>query len=353
MLRKKVKIGDKWIGDDEPCFIVFEAGATHTGLDTAIEMVDHAKAAGADAIKFQTIFVDKIMSRQDVQFEYESTTGAKVESLAQILKRREMPYEDWAKLKAHADEVGILFFSTPDSFESIDFLAKIGSPCLKIAGGDMNNYPLISHAARTGLPVLLDTRGTLGELEQAISTCLEADNDQIIIGHCPTGYPSVLDSVRLRMIQLYLTTFPYPVGFSDHCPDIDMNIAALSMGAHFVEKTITLDKGIESAEHIMSLEPHEMAGFVRRLRDVEQAMGATGARTMSSNELEGMRKARRSVVLTRDARAGEAITSDLINYKRPGYAISPNLTHMVVGKRLRHDVAADVPVEWGDLTDDC
>ncbi len=111
--RKKVKIGDKWIGDGEPTFIVFEGGATHTGLESAINMVDHAKHAGVDAIKFQTIFVDKIMSRQDVQFEYESTSGTKMEALTTILKRREMPYADWAKLKAHADEVGMLFFSTP------------------------------------------------------------------------------------------------------------------------------------------------------------------------------------------------------------------------------------------------
>ena len=351
MERKKVKIGDYGVGDGERCFIVFEAGATHTGLSSAMQLVDHAKAAGADAIKFQTIFVDKIMSRQDVQFEYESTSGTRTEGLAQILKRREMPYEDWARLQAYADEVGILFFSTPDSFESIDFLAKTGSPCIKINGGDMNNYPLIGYAAATGLPILLDTRGTLGELEQAIRTCLDAKNDQIIIVHCPSGYPSLLGSVRLKMVQVYLNTFPYPVGFSDHSPDIDMNIAAISLGAHFVEKTITLDRHIDSAEHIMSLEPQEMASFVSRLRDVEEALGAPGVKTVGAAEREAMKRARRSIVLKQDMAAGTVITADMLDYKRPGYAINPDLAEMVVGKRLKQEVPGDTPLQWGDLTD--
>ena len=349
--RKKVKIGDKWIGDGEPTFIVFEGGATHTGLESAINMVDHAKHAGVDAIKFQTIFVDKIMSRQDVQFEYESTSGTKMEALTTILKRREMPYADWAKLKAHADEVGMLFFSTPDSFESIDFLVDIGSPCIKIAGGDMNNYPLIGHAARSGLPILLDTRGTLGELEQAIRTCLGAGNDQIVIVHCPSGYPSPLGSVRLNMVPVYLSSFQYPVGFSDHSPDIDMNIAALTLGAHMVEKTITLDRNTESAEHIMSLEPDEMRPFVQRLRDVEIALGSPWTWNMSADEREAMKKVRRSVVFNRDVKVGEVITADMINYKRPGYSISPEFTDMVMGKRLKLDKPADEPVDWEDLSD--
>ena len=262
-----------------------------------------------------------------------------------------LPYADWAKLKAHADEVGMLFFSTPDSPESIDFLAEIGSPCIKIAGGDMNNYPLIRHAALTGLPILLDTRGTLAELEQAINTCVHANNDQIVIVHCPSGYPSPLDSVRLNMVPLYLNTFHYPVGFSDHSPDIDMNIAALCLGAHFIEKTITLDRKIQSVEHVMSLELGEMAAFVQRLRDVEHALGSPWTWSMSSEEKEALKKTRRSVVLTSDSKEGETITAGMIDYKRPGYSISPEMTNMIIGKRLKKDKPADVPLDWEDLSD--
>ena len=349
--RKKVKIGDRWIGDGEPAFIVFEGGATHTGLESAIEMVDNAKSSGADAIKFQTMYVDEVMSRKDVQFQYESITGTKTEGLTEILKRREMPEEDWRKLKAHADEVGVLFFSTPFSYGTVDFLVEINSPCIKIAGGDMNNYPLIRHAALTSLPILLDTRGTLGELERAVSTCLDAGNDQIIIVHCPSGYPSPLDSVRLNMVPVYLNTFPYPIGFSDHTPDIDMNIAALCLGAHFIEKTITADRNVESVEHVMSLEPDEMAGFVQRLRDVERALGSPWTWSMSPDEKEALKKTRRGIVLNRDARAGEVITASMIDYKRPGYSISPELTDMVIGKRLKLDKPVDVPLDWADLSD--
>ena len=109
--RRKVRIGDRWVGDGEPCFTCFDAGATHTGLESAKELVDHAARSGVDAIKFRTIFVDKIMSREVVPFQYESTEGTQTESLSDILRRREMPYEDWAKLKAHADQAGVMFFS--------------------------------------------------------------------------------------------------------------------------------------------------------------------------------------------------------------------------------------------------
>ena len=291
------------------------------------------------------------MSREVVPFQYESTEGTQTESLSDILRRREMPYEDWAKLKAHADQAGVMFFSTPDSPESVDFLAEIGSPCLKIAGGDMDNYPLIDHAARTGLPVLLDTRGTLGELEAAVTTCKEAGNEDIVIVHTPSGYPSVIDSIRLRTVQVYLNTFPYPVGFSDHTPDMDMDVAALALGAHFIEKTITLDQTIQSAEHIMSIEPDAFADFVRRLREVEAAMGDPRVKVLTADEREAMKKTRRGVVLTRDAAAGEQVTAAMVNYKRPGYGISPKFVDLVVGKRLKHDKSMDVSLTWEDLVD--
>ncbi len=354
MTRRQVAIAGRPVGDGAPVFIVFEGGATHTGFESARGMVDAAAQAGADAVKFQTVFARNLMSTQDVEFDYGTVTGRKRESLFEILTRRELSYEQWTDVRRRADERGVIFFSTPDSPETIDFLVRIGTPAIKIAGGDMNNYPLIGYAAATKLPVLLDTRGALGDLEKAIETCVAQGNEQIVIVHCPSGYPSEIESIHLRMIELYRRLFPYPVGFSDHSPGHDMNVAAIALGADFIEKTITFDRATAGPEHVMSLLPGELTDFVERLRAVEGALGAPFARVPDEGSRGNVRPARRSVVMLRRATAGETVTAGMVAYKRPGFGIAPELVSLVVGRRLRRDVEQDAPLTWDALmaTDD-
>ena len=348
--RRTVEIGGRPVGNGAPVFLCFEGGATHTGFASARRMVELAAEAGVDAIKFQTVFARNMMSSQDVQFEFGTTRGERTESLYTLLENRELPLPQWRALKAHADEVGVIFFSTPDSEATIDFLAEIGAPAIKIAGGDMNNYPLIRHAARTGLPVLLDTRGTLGELERAVETCVGAGNEKIVIIHCPSGYPSAVASIRLRAIELYRRVFPYPVGFSDHSPGWDMDVAAVALGADFIEKTITFDVATAGPEHIMSLVPDQFRAFVAMMREVEQALGDPHVQLIDGTGRQKMSRARRSVVLTRPGKAGEIVTADMITFKRPGFGIAPELASLVVGRRLVTDVEPDAPLRWDVLT---
>ena len=348
--RHAVEIGGRPVGGGAPVFLCFEGGATHTGLDSARRMVELAAEAGVDAIKFQTVFARNMMSSQDVQFEFGTTAGPRQESLYRLLQNRELPLEQWRALKRRADEVGVVFFSTPDCEATIDFLAEIGAPAIKIAGGDMNNYPLIRHAARTKLPVLLDTRGTLGELERAVETCVAAGNERIVIIHCPSGYPSAIASIRLRAIELYRRVFPYPVGFSDHSPGWDMDVAAVALGADFIEKTITFDTATPGPEHIMSLVPAQFGPFVAIMREVEQALGDPHVQLLDDVGRQKMNRGRRSVVLTRDGRAGEVVTADMITFKRPGFGIPPELAPLVIGRRLTTDVERDAPLRWDVLT---
>ena len=288
--RVEVTIGDRLVGDGHPAFIVYEAGATHTGLDSAKGLVEAAAQSGADATKFQTLFVDKLMSSEGVEFDYQTTEGKQTEDLATILRRREMSYEHWWELVRHAQDLGVMFFSTPGDTQSIDFLVEAKTPCIKIMGGDMTHLPFIRYAAETGLPILLDTRGTLGELERAVETCIQAGNEQIVIVYCPSGYPATVEGIRLKTLILYRNIFPYPIGFSDHSPGIDMDVAALALGANFIEKTITLDVHQRSAEHIMSIEPSEMRDFVDRLRTVEVGMGISLWRQLAEQERHGLDK---------------------------------------------------------------
>ena len=349
MERRQVMIAGRPIGAGAPVFIVFEGGATHTGFESARRMVELAAEAGADAVKFQTVFARNMMSSEDVPFDYGTLEGKKQESLFEILKRRELSYDEWARVHGRAEERGVIFFSTPDTPESIDFLVRIGTPAIKIAGGDMNNYPLIAHAAATKLPVLLDTRGTLGDLEKAVETCVREGNEQIIIVHCPSGYPSDVESIQLRIIELYRRLYPFPVGFSDHSPGRDMDVAAIALGADFIEKTITFDRSAPGPEHIMSLIPDELGEFVVRLREVEQGLGTPFAKIPDEGGRKSMQKVRRSIVMARRAMAGETITASMVAYKRPGYGIPPELVSLVIGCTLRADVEQDAPLRWEAL----
>ena len=354
--RHKVKIGSKLIGDGEPCFITFEAGPTHDSLETAKRLVKLAMEAGADAVKFQIMDVERLMADKDVRFSYgvlaadgSGRVVQKEESLYEILKRRELSREEWRELKAYCDELGIPFFATVCFEDEVDFVHEIGCASIKIASADINHLPLIRHAAQTGLCIQLDTgSSTIGEVERAVDAILAQGNDQIIIHHCPSGYPARLEGINLNVITSLRQMFDFPIAFSDHTPEMDMDIAALALGANLLEKTITEDRAIQSVEHVMSLEPHEMKDFVRRIRDMEIAFGSP-RRLMGNEEREKRQIGRRSAHLKRDLPVGHVLSDEDIEYRRPGGGIPPDMHDMIVGARLRSDMKAEERLSWSHL----
>lgn len=334
-------IGTRSIGDGHPCFITYEAGPTHDGLQTAIELVRAAADAGADAIKFQILDPDRLVADRKQPFNYvylvdrkTGETREKSEPLYDILKRRVLTRQEWQELKAFSDSLGLAFFATV-SFESdVDLLAELGCDSIKIASGDVNHFPLIEYAARTGISLQLDTgNSTIGEIEAAVDAICEAGNERIIIHHCPSGYPARRDGINLRVIETLRSMFPYPIAFSDHTPGWDMDIAAVCLGAHMVEKTITLDRTTPSVEHIMSLEGEDIRRFVAVIRDLEAAFGSP-RRVMHDAELRKRDMVRRSIFLARDLAAGQLVTDADIDFRRPGTGIAPSEVGRVVGRTL-------------------
>lgn len=325
-----------------PVSIVFEAGATHDGLATAKKLVDVAAAAGADAIKFQMLDARKLVPSRETMFTYEALknkdTGERetvTESLQEILLRREMTRVDWQSLIDYCREKGILFFSTASDAGGLNFLAEAGCACIKICSGDINFHHFLRLAARHPWTVQIDTgSATVGEVEQAVDVLEDAGCTDIIINHCPSGYPARLESINLRTVQTLRQMFPYPVAFSDHTPGCTMDIAAVALGVDMLEKTITLDRCIRSPEHIMSLEPHEAAGFVRTIREVETALGKP-RRVMSREERSLPPVARRSVVAARDIAAGEIVTQSMLDYVRPGDGLPAHLDILLLGRTCR------------------
>jgi N,N'-diacetyllegionaminate synthase len=356
MLRRTVNIGNRQVGDAAPVFIVFEAGPTHDGVESAKALVTHAARAGAHAIKFQIVDVDRLVADRKQPFSYEilvdRATGATEtveEPLFDLLMRRVLTHDQWREVKAHCDREGLAFFSTVSFEDEIDLLIELKCHSIKIASADVNYFPLIRRAARTGMCLQLDTgNSNLGEIEAAVDVIRQEGNENIIIHQCPSGYPAHLDSINLRIIGTLRQMFPYPVAFSDHTPGATMDIAAVAVGANLVEKTITLDRMTRSVEHIMSLEPAEMRQFVQTIADVERAMG-TPRRILHEAERNRRLAIRRSVFLDRPVKAGDKLGDAQVLFRRPGFGMAPDQYEAMVSARFRHDLPAGHMVAVADV----
>lgn len=354
---KKVKIGDRYIGDGEKCFIVFEAGPTHYGLDSAKKLADVAIDTGADAIKFQMMDVDRLMGEKTYNFSYKilinKNTGeidTVEEPLYDILKRRELDKDEWSDLKSYCDKKGILFFSTACFEEEIDFLVdELGAPSIKINSGDVIYQSLIKYTAKKGVNVQLDTGSSeIWEIERAVNVIEDAGNENLIIHHCPSGYPARLESIHLNMIKTLKTMFDYPIAFSDHTPGWTMDVAAVALGANLVEKTITLDRTIRSCEHMFSLEKDEALEFVNIIKEVEVALGKN-RRKLSKEARKEKLKGTRSIFLKTDLRKGDRVNKDDIEFRRPGYGILADQVDSIVGRKVKHDLEKDHMLKWEDI----
>ena len=351
-----IKIGKRVIGDGNPCFITFEAGPIHDGVESAKKLIDLAATAGGDAVKFQILDPDRLVADKKQMFSYDILLDRKTgetktiqEPLYDILKRRSLNPDQWMQVKAHADRVGLAFFATIGFMDEVDLVVKMGCDSIKIASGDVNHHPLIRKAAKTGLVIQLDTgNSTLGEIEQAVDVCLSEGNDRIIIHQCPSGYPARVESINLRILQTLKTMFGFPVAYSDHTPGWDMDIAALALGANLVEKTLTFDRTSPSVEHIFSLEPPDIFNFVKTMRDVEKAMGST-RRIIQTGELPKRNAVRRSAFLARDVVAGKKIAMEDIEWRRPGHGIPPSLFPQIDGMVYLKDLKKTHLLSFADI----
>ena len=351
-----VGFGRRRVGDGNPCFITFEAGPTHSGLESAMELASLAAAAHADAIKFQMVDPDRLVSdrTQTIKFQIllDKTTNEtkSVEApLYDILRRRALTKSEWRKLKSHCDRLGLAFFATVGFEEEIELLEELGCDSVKIASADVNHIPLIRRAARSGMCVQLDTgNATIGEIEVTVDVIRAEGNENIIIHHCPSGYPAHLDGINLRCIKTLKQMFPYPIAYSDHSPGWEMDLAAITLGANLVEKTITMDRTTPSIEHMMSIEPADMASFIKVIRDMETALGRT-RRVMSKVEVERRTANRRSIHLKRDIKAGKKLSLQDFEYRRPGYGIPPSEADFVAGQTLCRAKRKGERLAWVDL----
>jgi N-acetylneuraminate synthase len=329
--------------------IIAEAGVNHNGdLDTAIRMIDAAAVAGVDYIKFQTFNTKNLVSKEAPKADYQINNGVS-ESQFDMLKKLELSKEDHYKLIEHSNKSGIRFLSTAFDLESLSFLKDLGLTLFKIPSGEITNLPYLWRVAELADHIILSTgMCTMEEVTDAVNELRNKGNKNITILHCNTEYPTPYTDVNLLAMNTIARQFGCPVGYSDHTLGIEVPIAAVALGATVIEKHFTLDKKMIGPDHAASLEPHELIGMVRAIRNTENALGTT-IKEPSASESKNIAVARKSIHLSRSKQIGDIFSAEDFEMLRPGDGISPMRLYEVVGKTVTRDLSAGSKLQFTDF----
>lgn len=320
--------------------IIAEAGVNHNGdMGLAKRLIDEAKKAGADFVKFQTAV--NPTSKYAPKAEYQKReTGAGESQLEMALKLR-LTLEQHYELYQYCNKVGISYLSTAFDIESVHFLDSLNLPFWKIPSGEITNLPYLLEIAKTTRPVVMSTgMAEMSEIETAIRILRDNGSREITLLQCHTDYPTKMENVNLRAMNMLSEVFRVPVGLSDHSVGIEVPIAAVALGAVIVEKHFTLDRNMYGPDHKASIEPKELNEMIKSIRNIEIALG-DGEKACSSLERKNIIVARKSIVAKKHIKKGEIYTEENITTKRPGNGISPMEWFDVLGTRAVRDFGED------------
>jgi pseudaminic acid synthase len=342
-----MKIGNKAIGGDNPCFIIAELSANHNGnLDIAIETIRAAKKTGADAIKLQTYTPDTLTINCDNEyFRIEGGTLWDGKTLYELYKEAYTPW-DWHKeLFKVAEDEGLICFSSPFDFTAVDFLEGLNVPAYKIASFEIQDIPLIEYAASKGKPIIMSTGIAQEEdIKLAVDTCRKVGNNDIILLKCTSSYPAPLELANLNTIPDLKTRFQVEVGFSDHTYGSLAPTIATTLGAKVIEKHFILDKSIGGPDADFSLDVDEFTEMVNRVRDTEKLLGTVSYEL--SEKVKKNRKFARSLFVVEDVKKGDTLTFENVRSIRPGYGLHPKHYEKVLGKRVIKNIKKGTPLSF-------
>jgi N,N'-diacetyllegionaminate synthase len=325
-------------------FIIAEAGVNHNGsIELAKKLIDVASEAGADAVKFQTFKAEKLVSKNASKAEYQKQTTDNSESQFDMIKKLELDLATHKELIAYCKTKNIMFLSTPFDHDSIDMLDQLGLEIFKIPSGEITNLPYLRHIGQLGKKVILSTgMADIGEIEDALDVLIEArtKKENITVLHANTMYPTPMEDVNLQAMVTIGNAFDIAYGYSDHTLGIEVDIAAVAMGATCIEKHFTFDKTMEGPDHKASLEPDELKAMVKAIRNIELALGSS-VKKPSKSEMPNISVARKSIVAKTDIKKGDTLSEKNITIKRPGNGINPMRWDEIVGSTAVKDYKED------------
>jgi len=325
-------------------FIIAEAGVNHNGsIELAKKLINAAVESGADAVKFQTFKAENLVSKKTQKAAYQKETTDSNESQFDMIKKLELDIYTHQELITYCIKKGIMFLSTPFDHDSIDLLNELGVEIFKIPSGEITNLPYLRKIGALNKQVILSTgMADLGEIEDALNILVKAGTKRgnITVLHANTMYPTPMEDVNLRAMQTIGQAFDIAYGYSDHTLGIEVDIAAVAMGATVIEKHFTLDKTMDGPDHKASLEPDELIAMVKAIRNIEQALGSS-IKTPSKSEQPNMAVVRKSIIAKKQIKKGETLNEENITVKRPGTGISPMRWDEVIGQVAQKDYQAD------------
>lgn len=340
----KTTNSDRPVGEDRAVHVIAEMSANHLNdFDNALRIVDAAAEAGADAVKLQTYVPESLTV--DITNEY---FKPKDEGLwegthpYELYQKASTPYEWQPEIKEHAEDLGLHCFSSPFDHEAVDFMEEMEMPAYKIASLEINDLPLIRHAASKGKPMIISTgAASLGDIERAVNACRDAGNNKITLLKCTSEYPAPVDKANLQMIPHMRETFNVKVGLSDHTLGTAIPVAATALGAQVIEKHLTLDRSLGGPDAAFSLEPDEFETMVNSVHAAEKAVGEVDY-FLSEKDA----KRRRSLFTVEDVQAGSRFTENNVRSIRPGHGLAPKHLNTVLGRTAAEDLSKGTPLSW-------
>jgi N-acetylneuraminate synthase len=345
----RVRIGERWVGDGEPAYIVAEAGSNHNGsFEQALRLIDAAADARADAVKFQQFKAAKLYPRSAGASDYLNTPR----SIYEIVRDMETP-DDWVpELAGHCRRRGVAFLSSPFDEESADLLDP-WVPAFKVASYELTHAPLLRHIARKGKPMIVSTgAAVLDEVLRSVEIIRAEGNEQIVLLQCTAKYPTPLDAVNARALVSLRDATGLPTGLSDHSRDpVLAPVVAVALGACVIEKHFTLSNLLPGPDHAFAVEPVELRTLVQRVRDAEQVLGHGRKETLPEEE-ELRAFARRSIFAARDIRPGEPLTREnvaVLRCGKLGFGLPPEALESVMGRTTARAIGAEALIRLEDL----
>ena len=332
-------------------FIIAEAGVNHNGkMELAYKLIDAAKEAGVDAVKFQIFKSEKLISKSTKMADYQKENLRENIIQLDMVKKLELSYEDFIKINEYCKEKGIMFMATPFDNDSLDFLVDtLKVDVLKIGSGDLNNYPFLEKVALKNKEIILSTgMSNLSDIEGALDFISQYTDKEVKVLHCTTNYPCPMDEVNLKAMNTIKDAFQVAVGYSDHTLGIEVPIAAVALGAEIIEKHFTLDKTMEGPDHVASLEPNELKEMTRTIRNIEKALGS-GIKKPNKSEVKIQSIVKRKIVLAKDVETNHVLTENDLEYKRCENGIESKYYKSIIGKKVKRKIDADSPLMWEDI----
>lgn len=344
---KRIKIGSRYVGEEERTFIVAEVSANHLqDYSRAEAIIKAAKEAGADAVKLQTYTPDTITL--DCDNDYFQITQGTIWDGTTLHKLYEEAYTPWEwqpKLMELANGLGMECFSSPFDATAVDFMQEMDMPAYKVASFEINDIPLIRKIARTGKPVIFATGiAYLEDIERALKVCKEEGNEQVILLKCTSTYPSPYEDMNLKVIPNMAEVFGCLTGLSDHSMGCAVAVASVALGAKMVEKHLTLSREDGGPDGAFSMEPAEFRRMTEQIRIVEKALGRVTYELTEKQKRS--REDGRSLFVVKDIREGELFTEENVRSIRPAFGMHTMYYEEILGKRAREDIGRGTPLEW-------